>query len=56
VVFYVHPWEIDPGHPHVRLSTGLRWRHYYGLERTGERLRELLRLIPFGPVREVSVP
>ncbi|HET6349987.1 MAG TPA: XrtA system polysaccharide deacetylase [Candidatus Krumholzibacteria bacterium] len=56
VVFYLHPWEVDPGQPRVRLSPGLRWRHYYGLDSTAARLRDVLRLFPFGPVCELSVP
>jgi polysaccharide deacetylase family protein (PEP-CTERM system associated) len=56
VVFYLHPWEIDPGHPPVRMSASHRWRHYYGLEHTAGRLRELLRQFPFGAVREMSIP
>lgn len=56
VVFYLHPWEVDPGQPRVRLSPGLRWRHYYGLEHTAARLEEVLRMFPFGPVCEMTVP
>jgi polysaccharide deacetylase family protein (PEP-CTERM system associated) len=43
-VFYLHPWEIDPGQPRVR---GAPWksrlRHYLNLSRTEPRLRRLLR-------------
>lgn len=41
-VFYLHPWEIDPGQP--RLSAGRlgRLRHYRNLEHTEARLRQLL--------------
>jgi polysaccharide deacetylase family protein (PEP-CTERM system associated) len=56
LVFYLHPWEIDPHQPRVRVSPGLRLRHYHGLEQTAGRLQELLRLFPFSPVREVLVP
>ena len=42
VVFYLHPWEIDPGQP--RLKTGLlgRFRHYRNLEHTVAILENLL--------------
>jgi polysaccharide deacetylase family protein (PEP-CTERM system associated) len=56
VVFYLHPWEIDPHHPRVRLSRLASWRHYYGLDQTAGRLRDILRRFPFGPVREMSLP
>jgi polysaccharide deacetylase family protein (PEP-CTERM system associated) len=56
VVFYLHPWEVDPGHPRIRLPPALRWRHYHGLEHTASRLREVLSMMKFGPVCEMSVP
>jgi len=43
-VFYIHPWEIDPGQPRV---TGLRrshaFRHYVNLSRGEARFAALLR-------------
>jgi polysaccharide deacetylase family protein (PEP-CTERM system associated) len=43
LVFYLHPWEIDPGQPRIR---GARWRsrfrHYLNLDRTHARLSRLL--------------
>jgi polysaccharide deacetylase family protein (PEP-CTERM system associated) len=56
VVFYLHPWEIDPGHPRIRLSPGLRWRHYYGLDQTASRLRAVLGMLKFGPVSGITLP
>jgi hypothetical protein len=42
-VFYLHPWEIDPGQPRVsglgRLSY---FRHYVNLSRCEARFRSLL--------------
>jgi polysaccharide deacetylase family protein (PEP-CTERM system associated) len=42
-VFYLHPWEIDPGQPRIR-GVGLktRARHYTNLSRTRPRLERLL--------------
>lgn len=42
-VFYLHPWEVDPGQP--RLSVGLltRIRHYRGLAACERQLSALLR-------------
>lgn len=52
-IFYLHPWEIDPGQP--RLSAGLvtRFRHYRNLGRTEERLHRLLRDFRFAPLGQV---
>ncbi|MGH7561383.1 MAG: XrtA system polysaccharide deacetylase [Gemmatimonadales bacterium] len=41
-MFYVHPWEIDPGQPRLPVGWLTRWRHYSGLERTFDRLARLL--------------
>jgi polysaccharide deacetylase family protein (PEP-CTERM system associated) len=50
-IFYIHPWEIDPGQPRMaagRLST---FRHYRNLERTESRLRRLLTDFRFDTMR-----
>jgi polysaccharide deacetylase family protein (PEP-CTERM system associated) len=42
-VFYIHPWEIDPGQPRVDgLPRLLELRHYTGLANAEERFRTLL--------------
>ena len=42
-VFYLHPWELDPGQPRVAgTSLKTRLRHYLNLHRTQSRLRRLL--------------
>ncbi len=42
-IFYLHPWELDPGQPIVRnTSLKSRFRHYVNLDRTESRLRRLL--------------
>ncbi len=43
-VFYLHPWEVDPGQPRQRQAPlRSRARHYLNLRRTAPRLRRLLR-------------
>jgi len=43
-IFYMHPWEIDPGQPRLAaLKARSRLRHYLNLGRTAARLRFLLR-------------
>jgi polysaccharide deacetylase family protein (PEP-CTERM system associated) len=41
-VFYLHPWEIDPGQPRLPAGRLGRFRHYRNLEHTEARLRQLL--------------
>lgn len=43
-VFYIHPWEVDPEQPRVTegVPTANRYRHYWKLDRTVGRLRDLL--------------
>lgn len=42
-IFYLHPWEIDPGQPRIEgLGPKARLRHYVNLGRTEARLKRLL--------------
>ncbi len=42
-IFYMHPWEIDPGQPRVAgVGMKSRFRHYVNLHRTEPRLQRLL--------------
>jgi polysaccharide deacetylase family protein (PEP-CTERM system associated) len=52
-IFYLHPWEIDPGQP--RLQTGMlsRLRHYTNLNKTESRFRTLLDDFQFAPLATV---
>jgi polysaccharide deacetylase family protein (PEP-CTERM system associated) len=51
--FYLHPWEIDPDQPRIRVGALSRFRHYTNLDRCEGRLRRLLAEFTFGPMREV---
>ena len=43
VIFYFHPWELDPDQPvQKRLSLKTRFRHYVNLSRNEAKLKELL--------------
>ncbi len=50
VVFYLHPWEIDPDQPRFDVGRTTRLRHYTGLGRTADRLAQLMRDFRFGSV------
>jgi polysaccharide deacetylase family protein (PEP-CTERM system associated) len=49
-VFYLHPWELDPGQPRLGASGLSRFRHYRNLASTEPRLRQLLKDFRFGTV------
>lgn len=52
-IFYLHPWEIDPGQPRLAASRLSKFRHYRNLDQTEGRLRRLLADFRFGTVSEV---
>jgi len=52
-VFYLHPWEIDPGQPRLRTSAVGRFRHYRNLRKTEGRLRRLLTDFRFGTIGDL---
>ena len=49
-VFYLHPWEIDPGQPTIGPSRRKAWTHYSGLGRTAATLRSVLGMARFATV------
>jgi polysaccharide deacetylase family protein (PEP-CTERM system associated) len=51
--FYLHPWEVDPGQPRVKVKAFSRFRHYTNLDVCEERLRRVLGDFAFGTMREV---
>jgi polysaccharide deacetylase family protein (PEP-CTERM system associated) len=53
-IFYLHPWEIDPGQPRLRAGTLGQFRHYRNLHLTESRLRQLLTDFRFDTVHAVA--
>ncbi len=51
-VFYIHPWEIDPGQPRLPGNWRSRFRHYQNLGSTAQKLRRLLEQFRFGTLTE----
>ena len=49
-VFYIHPWELDPGQPRMKVGPLTRMRHYRGLRSNADRLERLLREFRFTSV------
>jgi polysaccharide deacetylase family protein (PEP-CTERM system associated) len=52
-IFYLHPWEIDPGQPRLGAPALGRFRHYFNLARTEQRLRTLIQDFRFGTMVSV---
>ena len=52
-VFYLHPWEIDPGQPRLGAGRVSRFRHYRNLDKTETRLKQLLQDFRFAPMRTI---
>ena len=53
VVFYLHPWELDPEHPRVGFHWKPRLTHYVNLSSTRPKLSRLLKDFDFAPLGEV---
>jgi polysaccharide deacetylase family protein (PEP-CTERM system associated) len=53
VIFYVHPWEIDPEQPLIDIGRVATWRHRVGLARTLARLEQLCSDFTFGTIQSM---
>lgn len=52
VVFYFHPWEIDPGIPRLKLGLMRGFRSYVNIPANGRKVRSLLNDFRFIPVSD----
>jgi polysaccharide deacetylase family protein (PEP-CTERM system associated) len=48
--FYMHPWELDPDQPRMKVRFDYRLRHYTNLKKTEKRLEKLLSNFKFVPL------
>jgi hypothetical protein len=53
VVFYIHPWEVDPDQPRLPASRTTLWRHHVGMSTTMDKLTSLVEDFTFAPVADV---
>jgi polysaccharide deacetylase family protein (PEP-CTERM system associated) len=53
VVFYIHPWEVDPEHPRIDLPKRIGLTHYANLNSTLPKLNRLLADFRFSTMEEV---
>jgi len=51
IVFYIHPWELDPEQPRLKISPLKFFRHYLNLKTTEPKLKRLLAEIRFTSVK-----
>ncbi len=52
-VFYLHPWEVDPGQPRLDVKWFSRFRHYNNLDVCEQRLAQLLSDFRFTTMSQV---
>jgi polysaccharide deacetylase family protein (PEP-CTERM system associated) len=52
-VFYIHPWELDPGQPRLPVTLLTRIRHYRGMSATPARLATLLQRFRFDSIQSL---
>ena len=53
VMFYFHPWELDPDQPRPAMAWRHQFRHYVGMRRHEAKLGRFLSKLPFGTIRDV---
>jgi polysaccharide deacetylase family protein (PEP-CTERM system associated) len=54
IMFYLHPWEIDPAQPRINAPWSSRFRHYHNLQSTETKLCRLLKEFSWAPMTEVA--
>ncbi len=50
-ILYMHPWELDLGQPHYRVTPRERITHYHGRRQLERKLHHLFSDFRFGPLR-----
>ncbi len=53
LIFYLHPWELDPDTPRLELPRVASFRHYTKLSRTKNKLDKLFSELDFVPLAEL---
>ena len=53
IVVYVHPWEFDPGQPHLKsMFNPDGFKHYINVNRNRDKFRKLLKDFEFIPIKD----
>jgi polysaccharide deacetylase family protein (PEP-CTERM system associated) len=53
IMFYFHPWELDPDQPRPKMPPHHRFRHYVNLDRFESKLEALLGHVRFSPASQI---
>jgi len=53
LIFYLHPWELDPEQPRIPIRSDYRFRHYVNLSKTEKRLNRLMGDFSFGAMNQL---
>jgi polysaccharide deacetylase family protein (PEP-CTERM system associated) len=53
VMFYLHPWELDPDQPRPAMKWHHRFRHYVGVRKHADKIDRLLAHVKFGTAKAV---
>ena len=53
LMFYFHPWELDPNQPRPPMPWYHRFRHRIGVEREKAKLADFLRHVRFSTARDI---
>lgn len=53
IVFYIHPWELDPNHPPISLQWKERLTHYINIHSTKTKLEQLMKDFAFTSLSEI---
>ena len=53
VMFYLHPWELDPDQPRPPMAWHHRFRLYVGIGKEAAKVSRLLAQFRFGTARDV---
>ena len=56
VMFYFHPWELDPDQPRPAMAWRHQFRHYVGMRRHEAKLARFLERVLFAAIRDVLRP
>jgi hypothetical protein len=53
VIFYYHPWEIDPDQPRAKVNAKTRFRHLVNIRKMDQKVGQLLQDFPWAPMKDV---
>jgi polysaccharide deacetylase family protein (PEP-CTERM system associated) len=55
IIFYLHPWEIDPDQPKIKTNALAKFRHYHNLTKCESRLHKLISTFKFTRIDKILI-